>query len=194
MAQKIESPKQPAIVPHVPSGTAIGQNSPHQPAVVYDRARPGFVVYTPLYHMVFTSNDGTNSILYATSPDGYTNLTVGPAPGLTSGAAPALAQYFVSTYKSAGIGGAWEITTNLLVLVFVATSNLLEYAMLDLMEDPNYRAWRLGGRLARNFGQAVSVCPQFFESQSAQGTQNLTVYYTSDDSTNRLLETSFVPQ
>jgi hypothetical protein len=62
------------------------------------------------------------------------------------------------------------------------------------MEDPNYRAWRLGGRLARNFGQAVSVCPQFFESQSAQGTQNLTVYYTSDDSTNRLLETSFVPQ
>ena len=136
MAQKIESPKQPAIVPRVPPYTAIDQNSPHQPAVVADRA-PGSPVYTPLYHMVFTSNDGANSILYATSPDGYTNWTVGPAPGLTSGAAPALAQYFVSTYKSAGIGGAWEITTNLLVLVFVATSNLLEYAMLDLMEDPN---------------------------------------------------------
>ena len=197
MAQKIESPKQPAIVPHVPSGTAIGQNSPHQPAVVYDRARPGFVVYTPLYHMVFTSNDGTNSILYATSPDGFTNWTLGPAPGQTSDAAPALAQYFVSTL--AVPGGQWTITTNLLVLVFVATNSLIQYAILDLTENPNYRAWRFGGSLWRNFGQAVSVCPQldesFVESQSGRVvTQStpLIVYY--NDSSNRLLETSFDPQ
>jgi hypothetical protein len=154
--------------------------------------------------MVFTSNDGTNSILYATSPDGYTNWTLGPAPGQTSGAAPALAQYFVTTGKAAGFGDewTWTITTNLLVLVFVATNlnNIIQYAMLDLSENPNYRGWRFGGSLWRNFGQAVSVSPQFFENAQAfptetltLGTQSLTVYFTSDDPSNSLLETSFVP-
>jgi hypothetical protein len=196
MAQKIESPKQPAIVPRVPPYTAIDQNSPHQPAVVADRA-PGSPVYTPLYHMVFTSNDGTNSILYATSPDGFTNWTLGPAPGQTSDAAPALAQYFVSTL--AVPGGQWTITTNLLVLVFVATNSLIQYAILDLTENPNYRAWRFGGSLWRNFGQAVSVCPQldesFVESQSGRiVTQSTPLIAYYNDSSNRLLETSFDPQ
>jgi hypothetical protein len=117
MTQKIEenNPKQPAF-PRMPPNTAIGQNSPHQPPVVCDRAGPGIPPFAPLYHMVFTSNDGTNSILYATSPDGYTNWTLGPAPGQISGAAPALAQYFVTTGKAGPVEIEWTITTNLLVL------------------------------------------------------------------------------
>jgi DeoR/GlpR family transcriptional regulator of sugar metabolism len=83
--------------------------------------------------------------------------------------------------------------------LFVATNsnNIIQYAMLDLNEDPNYRAWRFGGSLHRNFGQAVSVYPRFFENfqpnTATIGTGGLTVYFTSDDPSNRLLETFFVP-
>jgi hypothetical protein len=192
MNQKIEenNPKQSARgyhgqgAGHLGVGD-IGQNSPNQPAVIWEEGGEG-----PPFHMVFTSNDGTNKILYATSPDGLLNWTLGPDTGQISSAAPALAQYIVFT----GGGGLNPptITTNLLVLVFVATdsSNLIQYAILDLTENPNYRAWRFGGSLGREiFARAVTVYPT-----SPGGDLLLTVYFTSNDSTNTLLEYSFIPQ
>jgi hypothetical protein len=197
MNQKIEenNPKQSARSPDYHgyhgqgAGTLgvmdIGQNSPNQPAAIWEEGGEG-----PSFHMVFTSNDGTNRIFYATSPDGLLNWTLGPDTGQISSAAPALAQYIVFT----GGGGLNPptITTNLLVLVFVATnsSNLIQYAILDLTENPNYRAWRFGGSLGREiFARTVTVYPTF-----PGGDPLLTVYFTSNDATNTLAEYSFIPQ
>jgi hypothetical protein len=188
MNPKIEenNPKQTTrIPPHGTGALDIGQNSPNQPAVVWEEGGEG-----PSYHMVFTSNDGTNKILYATSSDGLTNWTLGPDTGQISSAAPALTQYIVFT-EGGGLNPP-TITTNLLVLVFVATdsSNLIQYAILDLTENPNYRAWRFGGSLGREiFARAVTVYPTF-----PGGDPLLTVYFTSNDATNTLAEYSFIPQ
>jgi hypothetical protein len=188
MSQKIEenNPKQTApIPPHGTGALDIGQNSPNQPAVVWEEGGEG-----PSYHMVFTSNDGTNKILYATSSDGLTNWTLGPDTGQISSAAPALTQYIVFT-EGGGLNPP-TITTNLLVLVFVATdsSNQIQYAILDLTENPNYRAWRFGGSLRRQFAKALTLYPTYTTS----GVTLLTVYYTSNDATNTLVEYSFIPQ
>jgi hypothetical protein len=90
----------------------IGQTSRHQPAVVYDEV-------TGTFHMVFSANDDSNRIFYATSDIYQGAWRLGPEPGQSTGAAPALALYQTPV-------GINNVNNNLLVLVFVANdpSNL----------------------------------------------------------------------
>src|ERR1700693_5444162 len=85
-------------------GQEIGQTSQHQPAAVFDGST---------YHMVFSSNDNTNRVLYVTSSDGLNDWTGGPDPGQTTGAAPALALFQPPSFQG-------PPNPNLLVLVFVS--------------------------------------------------------------------------
>ena len=74
-------------------GREIGQESRHQPAVLWDGS---------LLHMVFSSNGGDNRILYATSPDGL-KWTPGSDTGQTSGAARP------SPIHKGGLGTEWNL-------------------------------------------------------------------------------------
>ena len=150
-------------------GQEIGQSSPFPPAVGYD-------VFSSLFHMVFRANDNSNRILYATSPDGQ-NWTLGPDTGQTSGAAPALV-------VSQGDVEHWL----LLLLVFVANdpSNRILYSILDLLDDPNTRGWRYIGQLGGESAQGVSCL-------GLRGPGEVTVYFTANDPSNRLLEHTFIP-
>ena len=146
----------------------IGQFSWHQPAVVFDGT---------LFHMVFTANDDSNRILYATSLDGNRefNFVLGPDTNQTSSAAPALSIFQDQRFK-------------LLVLVFVANdpSNRILYSILDLNEDPITRGWRYGGQVGNESAQAVftpNLPPNFIT----------VVYFTANDSSDRLLNTGFIP-
>jgi hypothetical protein len=150
----------------------IGQFSWHQPAVVFDGT---------LFHMVFTANDDSNRILYATSLDGNRefNFLLGPDTNQTSGAAPALSIYQPPP--------PWR-PVKLLVLVFVANdpSNRILYSILDLNEDPNTRGWRYGGQVGNESAQAVStaVDPAGFATS---------VFFIANDSSDRILQTGFTP-
>ena len=108
-------------------GREIGQESRHQPAVLWDGS---------LLHMVFSSNGGDNRILYATSPDGL-KWTPGSDTGQTSGAARP------SPIHKGGLGTEW----NLLVLVFVANpptklAGLAEYNRVSKRIGSIYRRGR----------------------------------------------------
>ena len=108
-------------------GREIGQESRHQPAVLWDGS---------LLHMVFSSNGGDNRILYATSPDGL-KWTPGSDTGQTSGAARP------SPIHEGGLGTEW----NLLVLVFVANpptklAGLAEYNRVSKRIGLIYRRGR----------------------------------------------------
>jgi hypothetical protein len=151
-------------------GQEIGQESRHQPAVVWDGS---------LLHMVFSSNDNDNRILYATSPDGLT-WTLWGDTGQTSGAAPALV---LCQWARPGEPGPDNF--NLLVLVFVANdpSNRILYAILDLNDDPNLRAWKYVGQVGEESAQAVF----------ALGGISVIVYFTANDPSNRLLWHTFDP-
>ena len=157
-------------------GQEIGQTSRNQPAVVFDGSG---------YHMVFSSNDDTNSILYVTSPDGENNWTLGPGTGQTSGAAPALALYQVPSLT----GG--PPIKNLLVLVFIANdpSNRVLFSILDLNENANTRGWRFEGQVGGESAHGVFA----LATQSETSTPSVTVYFTSNNSTNRLLEHQLQP-
>jgi hypothetical protein len=152
-------------------GQEIGQTSQHQPAVVFDGSG---------YHMVFLSNDDTNRIIYVTSPDGENNWTLGPDTGQTSGAAPAVAVYQLPSLT----GG--PLNKNLLVLVFIANdpSNRVLFSILDLSENPNNRGWRFEGQVGGESAHGVFA----LATQSGTSNPSVTVYFTSNDSTNRLLE------
>jgi hypothetical protein len=150
-------------------GQEIGQTSRRQPAVVFDGS---------IYHMVFSANDDSNRILYVTSSDGLNNWTLGPGTGQTSGAAPALALY----QQPQLIGG----NVNFLVLVFVAndSSRRVLYSKLNLTENP--RTWSFGGQVGGESAQgvfALGVTSPFA----------VNVYFTANDSSNRLLEHQFTP-
>jgi hypothetical protein len=156
-------------------GQAIGQTSRHQPAVVFDGSN---------YHMVFSANDDSNRILYVTSSDGLNWTDPGIPTNETSGAAPALALYQIPSLT----GG--PPNPNNIVLVFVAndSSDRVLYVTLDLNVDVNDRAWRDRGQVGGETGHAV------FALNTGQGTRtSVTVYFTSNDPTNRLLEHQFMP-
>lgn len=156
-------------------GQEIGQTSRHQPAVVFDGSG---------YHMVFSSNDNTNRILYVISSDGENNWTLGPDTGQTSGAAPALALCQVPSLT----GG--PPSRNLLVLVFVSNdpTDRVLYSILDLNEDPSTRGWRFQGQVG---GESAHGVFALATPQTSEG--SVTVYFTSNDSTNRLLEHLLIP-
>jgi hypothetical protein len=154
----------------------IGQTSRHQPAVVYDWAS-GF-------HMVFSANDDSNRIFYATAEGiGEPDLwNLGPDPGQTTGAAPALALYQTPP----------EIANfSLLVLVFVANdpSNRILFSVLDLTEDPGLQAWRFRGEMRPpESAQAVSVTVSSSgDIRDAYPVVN--IFFTSNDPSNRILLT-----
>jgi hypothetical protein len=150
-------------------GYPIGQESRHQPAVVSDGS---------LIHMVFSSNGDDNTILYATSPNGF-DWTLGADTGQTSGAAPALA---LSVREQNGTE-IWK----LLVLVFVANdpSNRILYSILDLNDDPNTRGWKYVGQVGGESAQAVFAF--------AGPLSDVSVYFTANDPSNRLLVQDFNP-
>jgi hypothetical protein len=168
----------------LPMGQEIGQESRHQPSVVQNEGNE--------YHMVFSSNGDDNRILYATSPDGENNWTLGPDPQQTSGAAPALITYVVVTF-GVGLPGEATITTNLLVLVFIANdpSKRILCSILDLLEDPNLRGWRYLGQVGGESAHAVTVCSNW--NRETLSDDAVTVYFTANDSSNRILEHKFIP-
>jgi hypothetical protein len=150
-------------------GQPIGQESRHQPAVVWDGS---------LMHMVFSSNGDDNRILYATSPNGF-DWTLGADTGQTSGAAPALT---LSVRDEIGL--KWK----LLVLVFVANdpSHRILCSILDLNDDPNTRGWKYIGQVGEESAQAVFALSGLLPGVVA-------VYFTANDPTNRLLVQAFNP-
>ena len=153
----------------------VGQNtSRHQPAVVFDGQT---------YHMVFSANDNSNRILYITSSDGL-NWTNGPNTNETSGAAPALV-----LYQQPALSGGF--TKNYIVLVFVAndSSHRVLYATLNLTDPVGERAWIDRGQVGGESAQAVFA----LTTGVGLGLQ-INVYFESNDSSNRLLETQFIPE
>ncbi len=62
----------------------VGQTSRHQPAVVHGEL-------TDMFYMVFSANDDSNRIYYATTQIYEFLWQLGPGPGQSTGAAPALA-------------------------------------------------------------------------------------------------------
>jgi hypothetical protein len=156
-------------------GVEVGQTSHHQPAVVRENSQ---------FHMVFSANDPSNRILYATSPNGSTDWRLVGDTGQTSGAAPALC---LSYLPKSGHSRLW----NLLVLVFVANdpSNRILYSILDLNEDPNTRGWRYVGQVGNESARAVFAL--------GVGEQ-IICYFTANDPSilnpsNRLLSHVFNP-
>jgi hypothetical protein len=151
----------------------IGQTSQYFPTVVFDGLTD--------YHMVFTSRDSTDRVLYATSGDGQNWNFVGDVDGQTTGSAPALALYVQDVLAGT--------PTRLLVAVFVSndSSKRILYAILDLNSDPNTRGWKFVGQVAKESAHWVFA----LGTQSASSV--VTVYFLSNDNTNRLLEVQFTP-
>jgi hypothetical protein len=162
-------------------GQPTGQTSKHQPAVVYDGQ-------FQTYHMVFSADDSSNRIIYATSSDGLNNWTLGQQqPGQSTGSAPALA-----LHQFPAFGGGFS--TNLLVLVFVAndSSNRVLYSTLNLQDqhnDPNNTGWSFQGQLGDESAHGVFALG--FTQQPTN--PSVTVYFTSNDPSNSLLEHNFIP-
>jgi hypothetical protein len=127
--------------------------------------------------MVFSADDDSNRSLYAISLDGGSSWSLGPDTNQTSGAAPAL-----SIYQSL------EQKLKLLVLVFVANdpSNRILYSILDLNEAVDIRGWRYRGQVGNESAQAV------FTPLDPPG-YVISVYFTANDSSDRLLTHGFIP-
>src|SRR5438132_1002459 len=123
----------------------IDQSSKHHPTVIFDDD-PQLTAGWPRYHMVFAANDDSNKIYYVTSLDGETAWTLGPDPGQTTGAGPALA-----------VSRARSRQPNLLVLVFVSNddSHRILFSILDLNEGPSTRGWRFRGQVDGESAQEV---------------------------------------
>jgi hypothetical protein len=152
----------------------VGQTSRHQPAVVYDEV-------TGMFHMVFSANDDSNRIFYATTQFYEDLWNLGPEPGQSTGAAPALALYQTPPELA---------NISLLVLVFVANdpSNRILFSVLDLNEDTPLQAWRFRGEVRPpESAQAVSVTVSTDTQDNAYPVVN--IYFTSNDPSNRLLLT-----
>jgi hypothetical protein len=158
--------------------TWIGQFSRHQPAVVYDGSGT--------LHMVFAANDDSNRILYRTSNFSIDEWILGPEPGQSTSAAPALALFQgPSLYNAPPL--------NLLVLVFIANdpSNRILFSILDLNVPLELRAWRFQGGVDEESAQAVSVTVAPVEPQEPIPVLN--IYFTSNDPSNRILHTRIFP-
>ena len=157
-------------------GSYIGETSVHAPAVVFDE------VFGTGYHMLLQANDRSNSIIYATSEDGQNWADRGWIGGQTSPKAPALALYQKQTLT--------EPPANVLVCVFVADdpSNRMLYATLNLPSD-KVPGWEFQGQVGGESANEVFALPT---GTPAPGRQ-ITVYFTSNDASNRILEHQFVP-
>jgi len=147
-----------------------GQFSWHHPAVVFEETFGGFGIWSSQPTTIVTGFFMLTSL-------GRDDWSLGPDTNQTSGAAPAL-----SIYQSQ------QPKLNLLVLVFVANdpSNRILYSILDLNEDPNTRGWRYVGQVGNESAQAVftpNLPPNFIT----------VVYFTANDSSDRLLNTGFIP-
>jgi hypothetical protein len=155
-------------------GEETGQSSPYPPTVVLDP-------HSSRYHMVFSANDPSNRVLYYRSDDGKT-WEPGPDPGQTTSAGPALSISFAK--HTDGTFRNW------LILVFVSNdpSKRILYSTLDLKEDPNVVGWRFKGQVGRESAQGV------FALATNPREPWITVYFTSNDPSNRLLESQFIPK
>ncbi len=160
-------------------GAFIGQTSQFQPAVVYDGLGT--------FHMLFVSQDPSNRLLYATSPDGE-NWTGGPDTGQTTHSAPAIALYQVPSLTEPG-----QFTANLLVAVLIANdpSNRILYSILELDEfykNPKDVGWRSKPQVGTESAHGVYAW-------SIPGpSPRVNLYFLANDDTGRLLQQSFNPE
>jgi hypothetical protein len=154
-------------------GAEIGQTSQYEPAVIYDGVS--------LYHMLFCSEDSSNRLLYAASPDGQNWNYIGQVGGETTGSSPAITLSQEPSFEG-------PPNPNLLVAVYVANdpSKRILYAILDLNDDPNTRGWRYGGQVDGESAHWVFALAQ-------QGSTTVNLYFLSNDNTNRILEVQFKP-
>jgi hypothetical protein len=157
-------------------GNFFGQTSQFQPAVIFDGSATSFS-----YHMLFVSQDSSNRLLYAFSPNGQ-DWTGGPGVDQTTHSAPAIALYQVPALT----GG---FNPNLLVAIFTADdpSNRILYSTLDLNEAPGQVGWRFVGQVGGESAHGV-----YAWSTSGESPQ-ITVYFLANDDTGRLLEHPFTP-
>jgi hypothetical protein len=153
-------------------GAEIGQTSQYEPAVIYDGSS---------YHMVFCSQDASNRLLYCDSQDGQKWNFIGQVVGDSTGSSPAIALSQAPSFEG-------PPNPNLLVAVYVANdpSKRILYATLDLNEDRNSRGWREGGQVDGESAHWVFALAR-------QGSRTVSLYYLSNDNTNRILETQFTP-
>jgi hypothetical protein len=133
--------------------------------------------------MVFAANDSSNLIHYATSPDGQKWTDRGWIGGQSTSQAPALALYQVPSLT----GGK---PTNVLVCVFVSndSSNRVLYVILNLPSD-QVPGWEFQGQVG---GESANEVFALATGTPGPGRQ-VTVYFTANDASNRILEHQFAP-
>jgi len=152
---------------------AVGdETSQFQRSVIFDSRRNTF-------HMVFLSQDNSNSLLYITSADGQ-NWSNATYIQQTSHAAPALA---LCQFLQPNLAEHWlDLVSNRLAVVFIAN-------------DPSNRilyTWRNLDDADIHFVDAQPVPDESARAVSALGSGNsVTAFFLSNDPSNRLLQAGF---
>jgi len=152
-------------------GASVGQTSQYEPAVIYDGVS--------MYHMIFCSQDSSNRLLYCNSKDGENWNYVGQIAGDTTGSSPAIA-----LSQSPSFSG--PPNPNFLVAIYRANdpSNRILYSTLNI--NDMYAGWVDGGQVGNESAKWISALAR-------QGQRAVTLYYLSNDPSNRILWTQFTP-